>query len=135
MKRQLILAVGFVFVSGALLAQQRPHYTQYILNQYVLNPALSGIENYWDLKMSARDQWVGLEGAPKTAYLTIHGALGKQDYKTTATSFGVPGENPRGNSYWENYTASEPHHGIGMIIVNDRTGSFNRFTASGTYAY
>lgn len=116
-------------------AQQRPHYTQYILNNYVLNPALSGIENYTDVKVSARDQWVGLEGAPKTAYLTVHGSIGKQDYKTTATSFSIPGQNPRGNSYWENYTASEPHHGIGLVVVNDRTGSFNRFSASGTYAY
>lgn len=126
----------FVFlVATVSYGQQRPHYTQYILNSYVLNPALSGIENYTDLKMSARDQWVGLNGAPKTAYLTIHGALGKKDYKSSATSFSIPGQNPRGNAYWENYTASEPHHGIGMIVVNDRTGSFNRFSASGTYAY
>ena len=42
------------------MAQQRPHYTQYILNNYILNPALSGIENYTDVKISTRDQWVGL---------------------------------------------------------------------------
>lgn len=116
-------------------AQQLPHYTQYILNNYILNPALSGIENYMDIKISGRDQWVGLSGAPKTAYLTVHAPLGKKDYKTTATSFAVPGENPRGRSYWENYTASEPHHGVGLSIINDRTGNFNRFTAAASYAY
>jgi type IX secretion system PorP/SprF family membrane protein len=47
----------------------------------------------------------------------------------------VPGENPRGRYYWENYTAAEPHHGIGLTMINDRTGSFNRFTAYATYAY
>lgn len=116
-------------------AQQRPHYTQYILNNYVLNPALAGIENYTDVKISARDQWAGMTGAPRTAYLTVHGPLGKKDYKTSATSFAVPGENPRGNAYWQTYTASEPHHGVGLTIVNDRTGNFNRFSAAASYAY
>lgn len=116
-------------------AQQRPHYTQYILNNYILNPALTGIENYTDLKMSGRDQWVGLNGAPRTAYLSVHMPLGKKDLKTTATSFALPGENPRGSAYWENYTSSEPHHGIGLFVVNDKTGLYNHLSASVSYAY
>lgn len=119
----------------AAIAQQRPHYTQYILNNYVLNPALSGIENYTDLKLSSRDQWVGLEGAPKTLYLTVHTPIGKKDYKTNATSFNMEGVNPRGAAYWENYTASEPHHGVGASIISDRTGLYNRFSAHLSYAY
>src|SRR5213078_1915245 len=95
----------------------------------------TGIENYTDLKISARDQWVGFDGAPRTAYLTIHGPIGKKDYKTSATSFNIPGENPRGNSYWESYTASEPHHGIGFTVLNDKTGNYNRFTSYVSYAY
>lgn len=118
-----------------LAAQQRPHYTQYILNNYILNPALSGIENYADVKVSVRDQWVGLNGAPKTSYFSIQAPIGKKDYRTSATSFEVPGQNPRGQYYWENYTAAEPHHGIGMTLINDHTGSFNRFSANATYAY
>lgn len=118
-----------------LFAQQRPQYTQYVLNNYIINPALSGIENYTDVKISSRDQWVGLNGAPRTMYLTVHSPIGKKDYKTSATSFVVPGENPRGKSYWENYTASEPHHGVGLSIVNDKTGLYNRFSANLSYAY
>ncbi|HMG67544.1 MAG TPA: type IX secretion system membrane protein PorP/SprF, partial [Chitinophagaceae bacterium] len=91
----------FVLICTVAFAQQRPHYTQYILNNYILNPALSGIENYTDVKMSARDQWVGLNGAPQTFYLTIQGPIGKKDYRTTATSYDVPGENPRGKNYWQ----------------------------------
>jgi type IX secretion system PorP/SprF family membrane protein len=116
-------------------AQQRPQYTQYILNNYILNPALSGIENYTDVKISSRDQWIGLSGAPRTMYLTLHTPLGKKDYKASATSFGVPGENPRGGRYWENYTASEAHHGLGFSVVNDKTGLYNRFSANLSYAY
>src|SRR6266487_658276 len=123
MKKNLLAITSSLAVYGMLststsFAQQRPHYTQYILNNYILNPALSGIENYTDLKISARDQWVGFNGAPRTVYLTIHGPLGKKDYKTSPTSFNIPGENPRGNSYWESYTASENHHGIGLTVLN-----------------
>ncbi len=116
-------------------AQQRPHYTQYILNNYIVNPAITGIENYVDLKLSARTQWVGIDGAPQTFYATIHGPIGKTDLKSTATSFDMKGENPRGKRYWEEYTASEPHHGLGFNIVNYKTGYINRTYAMGTYAY
>jgi type IX secretion system PorP/SprF family membrane protein len=116
-------------------AQQKPHYTQYILNQYVINPAITGIENYMDIKASHRHQWVGVQDAPITTYLTIHAPLGKKDYRTSATSYRVPGQNPRGKSYWEDYTSAEPHHGAGMQIINDRTGPLSRFALYATYAY
>ena len=134
MKKKLII-LPVLFCGLLATAQQRPHYTQYILNNYILNPALSGIENYTDVKISTRDQWVGLNGAPKTTYFSIQAPIGKGDYRTSSTSFQVPGQNPRGKYYWENYTAAEPHHGIGLTLVNDRSGSFNRFTANATYAY
>ncbi|MBC7946546.1 MAG: type IX secretion system membrane protein PorP/SprF [Chitinophagaceae bacterium] len=133
MRVVLFLGMTLLYVQGA--AQQKPHYTQYILNQYIVNPALSGIENYVDLKGSHRHQWVGIRDAPVTTYLTLHGPIGKKDYRTTATSFSMPDENPRGKQYWEDYTAPEPHHGIGMQIINDVTGPMSNFSAYATYAY
>ena len=133
--RHLLITITFCLFSVLTVAQQRPHYTQYILNQYILNPAITGIENYTDLKVSARDQWVGLNGAPRTAYLTVHAPLGKKDYRTSTTSFEIPGQNPRGKYYWENYTAAEAHHGVGFSVINDKTGSFNRYSAGISYAY
>src|SRR6478736_6608769 len=127
--KKILLVHCILFFALLVHSQQRPHYTQYVLNNYILNPALSGIENYTDVKLSARDQWVGLNGAPRTVYLSMHGPIGKKDYKTTATSFGVPGENPRGKAYWENYKASEAHHGIGFSVISDKTGLYNHFTA------
>ena len=116
-------------------AQQKPYYTQYILNNYILNPALSGIENYTDVKLSYRKQWAGIDGAPETIYFSAHAPIGKKDYRTTATSFEVPGENPRGKPYWEDYTAPEPHHGVGIIVMNDKAGYISRLSAYATYAY
>ena len=134
MKRISILLMAVV--AGQLLyAQQKPHYTQYILNQYIINPAITGIENYIDVKASHRHQWAGIEGNPVTTYLTVHGPIGKKDYRTTATSSAAPGANPRGTGYWEEYTAAEPHHGIGIQIVNDNTGPLSNISGAITYAY
>src|SRR6187551_2686774 len=118
-----------------LSAQQKPHYTQYIINQYIINPAITGIENYTDIKLSHRHQWVGLQDAPVTTYITFHTPIGKQDLRTTPTSFQVDGTNPRGKNFWDEYVAAEPHHGAGFQIINDVTGPLNRFSAYGTYAY
>jgi len=118
-----------------LTAQQKPGYTQYILNNYIINPAITGIENYTDVKLSYRNQWTGIDGAPVTTYLSIQGPVGKKDYRTSATSYDVPGENPRGRSYMESYNAAEPHHGLGGIIVSDKTGYLNRWGGYVTYAY
>ena len=125
-----------LFISSfASLAQAKPSYTQYILNNYILNPGLTGIENYTDIKLSNRNQWTGLNGAPVTNYISIHAPIGKSDMRTSATSFEVPGENPRGKAYWEQYTAPEAHHGVGLIAVNDKAGYINRWSVYGSYAY
>lgn len=129
----LAMMLNFLVITNA---QQRPYYTQYILNNYIINPAVAGIENYWDVKASHRLQWVGLQDAPVTTYLTIHGPLHKSAYdRETATSFHAEGKNPRGEAYWQNYTVPEPHAGVGFTVINDATGPLNRFAAFGTYAY
>jgi len=135
MKKNGIMAMLLTAVSISSNAQQKPQYTQYILNQYIINPALSGIENYTDIKLSHRHQWTGIEGSPITTYFTIQGPIGKKDYRTTATSFDVPGENVRGKAYWENYTAAAPHHGVGLQVINDAAGALTNLSVYGTYAY
>jgi type IX secretion system PorP/SprF family membrane protein len=134
--RRVITIIILVNFFAIVHAQQRPYYTQYIMNNYIINPAVAGIENYWDVKASHRLQWVGLQDAPVTTYLTIQGPLHKSDYgRENPTSFHASGQNPRGTAYWQNYTAPEPHSGVGFTVLNDITGPLNRFAAYGTYAY
>lgn len=134
-QRLIVLVMSFVVTNT--FAQQRPYYTQYILNNYIINPAVAGIENYTDIKASHRAQWVGLQGAPVTTYLTIHAPLKKSAYdeRENPTSFHREGGNPRGQAYWQSYQKPEPHHGVGFTILNDKTGPLNRFAAYGSYAY
>ncbi|MFT3911593.1 MAG: type IX secretion system membrane protein PorP/SprF [Ferruginibacter sp.] len=127
-----IIGVSFSFLA---FSQAKPSYTQYILNNYILNPAVAGIENYTDIKLSYRNQWKGIPGAPVTAYVSIQGPLSKQEGRTTATSMPMHGENPRGKNYWKEYAAPEPHHGLGMVVLNDKAGYINRWSVYATYAY
>lgn len=134
---QRLIVLLMLFVVTNTFAQQRPYYTQYILNNYIINPAVAGIENYTDIKVSHRAQWVGLQGAPVTTYLTIHAPLKKSAYdeRENPTSFHREGGNPRGQAYWQSYQKPEPHHGVGFTVLNDKTGPLNRFAAYGSYAY
>ena len=136
MKRILYL---FVFFAGYMqpgFAQQRPQYTQYVFNNYLLNPAVTGIENYTDVKAGYRSQWTGLQGAPVTSYLTINAPLGKDFIEGDATAFPANGgDNPSSRSYTQNYMAAEPHHGIGFMLVTDQAGPITQTNLDATYAY
>lgn len=133
--KKFFLIAGSCLCSVFVSAQAKPFYTQYILNNYILNPAVSGIENYTEIKLSNRNQWTGINGAPVTSYFSIQTPIGKEDLRTSATSFQIPGENPRGKRLWEEYTPPDAHHGVGFVAMNDKAGYINRWTLNGTYAY
>ncbi|MBC8051805.1 MAG: type IX secretion system membrane protein PorP/SprF [Sphingobacteriaceae bacterium] len=116
-------------------AQQKPVFTQYIFNNYLINPAISGIENYVDFKAGHRNQWTGLEGAPVTNYFSIHAPFGNGFLSGDATSFGGQDDNPMSRSFTRNYMAAEPHHGLGIYGLSDKTGPINRLDLNATYAY
>lgn len=116
-------------------AQQRPQYTQYIFNNYLLNPALSGIENYTDFKAGFRKQWTGIADGPQTTFAAAHWALGGEYLWKNPLSLPEKGEDPMSDNYMQNYTASPAHHGVGAIVVLDKAGPLTRLDASLTYAY
>ncbi|RZK91537.1 MAG: type IX secretion system membrane protein PorP/SprF [Pedobacter sp.] len=124
------------FVCFKLSAQQKPQYTQYIFNQYLLNPALSGIENYIDFKAGFRKQWSGITDAPQTSFVSAHWALGDNHLWSNAlTSFPEQTGDPMDRNYTQNYTSSPAHHGMGVTVVQDKAGPLSRLDANLTYAY
>jgi type IX secretion system PorP/SprF family membrane protein len=60
---------------NSMNAQQSPISNFYNFNNYLLNPAEAGNEYRLAGTASHRIQWQGIEGAPKTTFLGIHGAL------------------------------------------------------------
>jgi type IX secretion system PorP/SprF family membrane protein len=129
----MILTSMFIFKVSS--GQQRPQYTQYIFNNYLLNPALSGIENYTDVKMGSRIQWTGLTDGPVTSFFSAHMPLGKQYLYGNSNSFAEKGSNPKERSYLQHYMAAEPHHGIGVSAVLDKTGPLRNLDVKASYAY
>ena len=71
----------FTLVSFVCLAQQEQQYSQYMLNQFALNPAIAGTEDFIDVIIGARKQWAGFESSPTTSFVTAHMTLGKEDHQ------------------------------------------------------
>jgi hypothetical protein len=64
-----------VLLTSKFVAQQLPQYTQYMLNEMAINPAVAGKDNYADVRSNNRYQWVGITDAPRTYMLTLHSPL------------------------------------------------------------
>jgi type IX secretion system PorP/SprF family membrane protein len=77
MKKLYLVAILVVFTCFDSQAQQDPHYTQYMYNMNVINPAYAGSKENLSIGMLYRKQWVGIEDAPTTATLSGHTPIGK----------------------------------------------------------
>lgn len=134
--RFFLVFITFMVLPWWVMAQQKSYYSQYMANNYLLNPAITGIEDYTDISLGSRKQWVGIDGAPFTTYLSVHHRLGgsvargrSQQASQKTSSFGSSDQRT------SNIRNSEPRHGIGGIIVYDKIGPFSRTEASLSYAY
>ena len=58
-------------------AQQDPHYTQYMYNMNVINPAYAGSKENISLGLLYRKQWINIDGAPETLTFAAHSPIGK----------------------------------------------------------
>lgn len=132
MKKLILL---FLLIANLSFGQQRPYYTQYLQNMEIINPALTGMYKGINAKMGFRNQWVGMENAPKTTYLTVSTPLNLDGSILTAGSADYGIEEPYTKSDKESYLSSDNHHGVGISFINDKTGPINRTTANLNYAY
>ena len=122
---------------GKAQAQQRPQYSQYMFNQFLLNPAVAGTEDYLDVKAGYRRQWVGIEGAPETYYLSANGAIGKLDRNADRAFGGTKGKEPpkkKAGSQNKRIGARLPHMAVGGIAQRDKTGPLSRTGLQGAFA-
>ena len=104
MKKNFIIIL--VCFSALTKAQQLPMYSQYITNDFVLNPAIAGSKPYFPLQINSRTQWSGLgKIAPKTNTLSYHMPVA--------------------------YDAI----GIGAIVMQDETGPYSQIGLTLSFAY
>jgi type IX secretion system PorP/SprF family membrane protein len=77
MKKGYLALALLLLAAVTAEAQQDPHYTQYMYNMNVMNPAYAGSKESISGSLLYRQQWVGLDGAPTTGTFAIDSPVAK----------------------------------------------------------
>jgi len=107
-----LLIIAILFSAVLTRAQQVAQYSQYMFNQFSINPALAGSKNCIDVRLGYRKQWVGIDGAPTTAWTSVHGV-----FKNKSKPY------------------QKSKHGFGALIETDDTGPLGYTMFNIAYAY
>ena len=62
----------FVAFGGGLAAQNDLGYTHFVFNKLPYNPAYAGSKDVLDMRAVYRNQWSGIDGAPRTLHANAH---------------------------------------------------------------
>lgn len=102
-----LLALLFVLLlrTEKMFSQQDPQYTNYMYNTIVINPAYAGTRDVLSGVFLYRAQWVGLDGAPTTAVVSVHSPV------------------------------EDSNIGWGISIINDEIGPATEQNLSADFAY
>jgi type IX secretion system PorP/SprF family membrane protein len=117
----LILTAFWQIVS----AQQLPIYSQYLYNKFLINPAHAGSDGYTSFNLTAREQWVGYSGAPRTYSLSWQTRILKKSFELKHKSSNRTVYKPK----------TDGRVGLGAYIFSDRNGLIQRTGFQATYAY
>src|SRR6187431_3647239 len=77
MKKIYFIAILALSMFTEVQAQQDPHYTQYMYNMSVINPAYAGSKESVSGGLLYRKQWVEIEDAPTTGTFFINSPVGR----------------------------------------------------------
>jgi type IX secretion system PorP/SprF family membrane protein len=78
MKKLIIAGILFLAVTGvSIFGQQKPLTTLFMTNPFLINPALAGTHNYFQVISNNRFQWVGFTDSPITNSLSVYGPFVK----------------------------------------------------------
>lgn len=105
MKKILLTVLMFAAVATGVRAQQDAAYSMYMFNGLFLNPAYAGSQEVISLMGIYRHQWAGLEGAPRTANISVHTPFRRDQYA------------------------------IGLTMTNDKLGLANTFSVTPAFSY
>lgn len=103
--KKALYTYTFLILTFCGLAQQLPQYSQYMLNEMAINPAVAGKDDFAEVRSNNRQQWVGLTDAPRTYMLTLQGPI------------------------------KDKNMGLGMNIYTDIVGPTRRTGISFSYGY
>jgi len=106
-------------------SQQLPVYSQYMMNAFLINPAVAGHEGYTSVNITAREQWLGLKDAPGTYAVSAQTRLLKNSFISRSASI----------KKRKRVMSRSGRVGYGLYAFTDMAGSFTRSGLQGTYSY
>jgi type IX secretion system PorP/SprF family membrane protein len=109
MMRKIFNILFILFCVAEMQAQQAVQYSQFMLNDYVQNPAVAGSNKGLLIMVGRRTQWRGFAYAPESNFASITKDYGKKGYRR----------------YW---------HGVGAYVEQDKFGIFSTKSAYASYA-
>ncbi len=118
----LLLALSCFTVNG----QQMPIFSQYVLNGFILNPAMAGYDGYTSVNTTARQQWLGFGDSPQTFSASYQTRILQQSHKIV--NHPVRKKNIL-------LPSTKGRVGLGAYVINDKNGSVSRTGVQFSYAY
>lgn len=77
--KSVLITLAFIGIAESASAQQEAMYSQYMFNMLALNPAYAGSRNVVSASLLYRNQWINMEGAPRTATFTIDAPINNKN--------------------------------------------------------
>jgi type IX secretion system PorP/SprF family membrane protein len=117
------LLLFFACLAVVLRAQVSPLADQFLINPFLTNPAFTGTETRAPLTIAARQQWLGIKGAPAWQSATWNSNLRAEKEHFNPRGFVNKGDNSFGNV------------GVGAGVFNVKYGAISQVGIHLDYAY
>jgi type IX secretion system PorP/SprF family membrane protein len=124
MKRLAVILI-LIAMKQIVSAQQLPLYSQYLYNKFLINPAHAGSDGYTSFNLTAREQWVGYSGAPRTYSLSWQTRILKKGYQLNKNIFD--------RTVYRRKTDGKV--GLGAYVFSDKNGLIQRTGFQASYSY
>jgi type IX secretion system PorP/SprF family membrane protein len=123
--KRLIYILIFMMAGSLAYGQQLPVYSQYLYNKFLINPAVAGSDGYTSVNLTAREQWVGYYGAPRTYSFSVQARMLKRSYILKQSSVRMQVYRPK----------TDGKVGLGGYIFSDKNGIIHRTGFQVSYSY
>jgi len=121
----LLIFIALLSKNENILGQQMPLHSQFLMNEYLINPAIAGYDGYSKVNLYAREQWAGLPQSPKTYTASFQTRILGYSYIIKKKSIRKKLNN----------LSKMSRIGLGGLVYDDKSGTIARTGFQFTYAY
>ena len=123
MKKKIIFTI-LLISAYSIQAQIMPLNNEHLLNEFIINPALAGINDNTSISILSRMQWLGLSDAPRSQCVSFDSRIkAKGRYNHT------------GKLIRKSRIPRTGRVGFGGFVFNDRNKPFSRTVINLAYSY